>query len=62
MRFSLRTLLVLLVVGPPLIAAAKVAIEQAVASLHPPKPATSPLIYPVTPRIVILEEEEEELL
>ena len=69
MQYSLRTLMILLVVGPLSLAAASVAIHPAVSQPKPvtgsarevgapPKPATWSCGM-VTPRIVIVDEDEE---
>ena len=42
MQISLRTLLIFMVVGPPLLAAATVAIDRAIAELRPPKQTGPP--------------------
>ena len=68
MRYTLRTLLILLLVGPPSLAELHARIQQKVADqLLPPltsccdiaPPAQSLCLLMVTPRMVIIEEEEE---
>jgi hypothetical protein len=69
MRYSLRTLMILLFLGPPVLSTAIAAIDAARVCegnsrpvyVDEPRPATFPCLY-VTPRIIISGEEAEEPL
>lgn len=71
MQYTLRTLLILLLLGPPTLARLHVAISREVSEeLLPrltsgwgigPKSPCGPCIITVTPRIMIQEEDEEKL-